>query len=271
MRRSLILPLVLHALAGHAQMTLPLHEAGPGGTLLLGDNIETFAILERSLRTVTIVAPGAVDVQRVRRFMRYRPDGDDATAWPTHLAARLERPVEPGAVYLEGDVKGIVPFRPEERTAYFWQGDTLAPMLLAGGRDLRYIWKADANGEHMLVLQELNDHNVPREVTNYHVRRPGCRAQQHDSVAVVHCAPDDAYATVEPAIVFVLVNGEPVHAWRERADADPSQRHRLLATLSQGDERMLIFSTGEVLLRTPHRWSWKARMPMGQDMVQRSN
>ncbi len=257
----MIIPvLLLLSLPGSTQVPLPFHTAGPDATLLLGDKVESFTGQERSLREVTSVGPEGVMVQRVRQFKRYTPAGD-SSAWHTHLAARLDRPVQAGTLYFEGIVPGIEPFIADARTVHFWQSDTLEPMIRVGGRDLRYIWRMDESGDRTLVLHELNYNYMPREVTSYHIKRSGCRAEQNDSVAVIHCLPDEGHLASEPAFVFVMVNGQPVHVWRERADAkeDTTVRHRLLATLAQDSERALLFSTGEVLAYKPHRWKWKGR------------
>ncbi|HRH36803.1 MAG TPA: hypothetical protein PK760_00570 [Flavobacteriales bacterium] len=259
MIRSFTLVFLFGASITYAQLPLPMHEAGPGGTLLLADNIESIAGIEASLRSVTVISPGLVEVQRIHRFLRFNPPGDSAM-WPTRLAARLDGPVRQGMLYLEGEVSDIDLFEPEDRSVYFWSGDTLDPLILSGGRDLRYIWKSESDGDRWLVAQELNDANVPRDVTTYHIARSGCRTEQRDSVAVVYCGPDDIHA-VEPAFVFVLVNGEAVHAWREPSDAQryPERNHRLLAAISRGSESALYFTTGEVLSYKRHRWVLKAR------------
>ena len=265
MRATTVLFSIATALSAAAQIPLPMYELGPNGTLLVGHNIESFEALEHSLRTVTAVDRNGVRMQEVERLTRYNPP-HDSTQWATRLAARLEEPVRPGALYFPGEVHGLQLFEPEERTVYFWGGDTLDPMLLSGGRDLRYIWKADPTGECHLAIQELNDHHVPHEVTSYHIRRSACMAWQRDSVAVVHCKPDMAFENKEPAIVFVLVNGEAVHVWREPAYADmsPTTHHYLLATLVQGKETALLFTTGEMLVYRNHDWNLRvqaARVP----------
>lgn len=243
------------ALNASAQIPTPMHVPGPNGTLLVGRNIEVFAAMERSLRTVTVIDRAGVRVEEVKGFVHYTaPYG--GVHWSPHLAARLDHEVRPGGLYFPGEVQGVQLFAPGERTVYFWGGDTLDPLLLNAGRDLRYIWNADSTGERTLAVQELNDHYAPRAVTNYHIRRSGCHAWQGDSVAVVHCRPDVAYEEREPAFVFVLVNGELVHAWGEPAHAEmgPGTHHYLLATLAQGPESALLFTTGEMLVQRDHHW-----------------
>lgn len=244
-----------------------MYEAGPNGTLLVGRNIEYFNALERNMRAVTTVDRDGVSVQGVQRFIRYSLP-EDSAVWGMRLAARLEHPIRPGAIYFPGEVRGVRLFQPEERTIYFWNGDTLDPMLPNSGRELRYIWKQDEEGERWLSAQELDDSNGPVGTADYHIRRSGCLAWQYDSVAVVHCKPEITFEEKEPGLVFVLVNGELVHAWPEAAYAEmsPDTHHYLLATMVQGAESALLFTTGDLLVYRDHGWDLRVESMGAQEV-----
>ena len=249
--RAALLIFALLTCAVHAQYLRPLTRVGPEGTLVVSEAQELFPDIERSVRAYTAVLHGELRTDTVRRYMRIAPrHGSEARR--TQLAAKLERPVETGGVYLPGSVSGLQPFMPEKRRIYFWGTDTLDPVLPSEGRSLRCIWRPDGYGDRVLLVQEFDAQESVRTERLYHSRRSTCEASQCDSIAVVRCPPDYRHAGTEPVFVLALVNGQLVQVWREPADAPGRE---LLAVRDHAGRRALVFSTGDVLQQVRDGWS----------------
>jgi hypothetical protein len=250
MRSALLTSFFLTCVA-HGQDLRPLTRVGPKSTLVVAEAQELFPAIERGERVYTAVLRGAVRHDTVQRYVRCAPVIGTA-ACQLHLAAKLDRPVEPGTVYLPGTVSDLRPFMPEKRRIYFWGTDTLDPVLPSEGRSLRCIWRPDGYGDRVLLVQEFDAQESVRTERLYHIRRSTCAASQCDSIAVVRCPPDYRHAGTEPVFVLALVNGQLVQVWREPADAPGRE---LLAVRDHAGRRALVFSTGDVLQQKRHGWS----------------
>ena len=249
--RAALFSSILLACVAHCQDLRPLTRVGPGGTLVVSEAQEFFPAIERGVHAYTAVLTGALRSDTVRRYVRIAPQHGSET-WRAQLAAKLDRPVEPGTVYLPGAVSDLRPFMPEKRRIYFWGTDTLDPVLPSEGRSLRCIWRPDGYGDRVLLVQEFDAQESVRTERLYHIRRSTCAASQCDSIAVVRCPPDHRHAGTEPVFVLALVNGQLVQVWREPADAPGRE---LLAVRDHAGRRALVFSTGDVLQQKRHGWS----------------